>query len=267
MNSPVVLVVDGDDSARFLVRVGLEIEGIPVIEATSVEAARKRLRKAGPAVCGVVLERDLPDGDGLELLAEIGAACPEAAIIVNSLVDDDREPAWIDKVAKGDVTAIARLVIAARGASPRDEADDTPDAPLAVVDLVRAEAESLAAQWIQRCRADPYLPPDCHPPAARRIVESIAEALAHPRQATSHEAAADPALAVATAFFARATAQPDVAIEELICLREVLRNRIDGHVPPAEERESRARVDTVLDRVMWGAVRARAATDASVSAR
>lgn len=243
--TPVVLVVDDNESARRLVRMGLELEGITVVEADTLARARQFLNRR---MQGVVLDRELPDGDGLDLLADIGATCPDAVVVVNSTLDDGREPAWVSKVDKGDLPQIVRHLDLS-GASVDDE-------QLAVVDLVRAEAEAVVEDWEELCRWDPALPPDSSPPLARLIVDAVGDALQRPQPIGW---GADPALASVMEMFATSAGAIDVAIGQLVCLREAFRRHLAGHVPPAEEAESRARVDMVIDRAIWSASRVAAA--------
>ena len=244
LEAPVVLVVDDDESARRLVRMGLELEGATVVEADTVGRARQFLN---PRMTGVVLDRELPDGDGLELLADIGASCPDANVVVNSSLEDGREPAWIVKVVKGDVPAIVQGLALAPTVPTAEQ--------LAVVDLVRAESDAVVAEWQELCTWDPLLPPDSRPPHARIVVEAVAEALQRPQPIGWGP---DPALASVMEAFAASAGAVDVAIGQLVCLREAFRRHLAGHVPPAEENESRARVDMVIDRAIWSATRAAA---------
>jgi diguanylate cyclase (GGDEF)-like protein len=247
VDAPVVLVVDDNEGARRLVRMGLELEGVAVVEAESLARARQFLNRR---MVGVVLDRELPDGDGLELLADIGATCPDAAVVVNSTLDDGREPAWVVKVDKGDLPEIVRglaLLLPAGG----DQEEQ-----LAVVDLVRSEAESVAAEWEELCRWDPLLPPDSQPALARLVVEAVGDALQRPQPLGW---GADPALSSVMEMFAAGAGAIDVAIGQLVCLREAFRRHLSGHVPPAEEAESRARVDMIIDRAIWSAARVAAA--------
>ncbi len=238
---PIVLVVDDNESARRLVRMGLELEGVTVVEAESLKRARHFLHKQ---MAGIVLDRELPDGDGLQLLPDIATNCPDVNVVVNSSLEDGREPAWVIKVAKGDLAAIVdglalRLVAAS-------------EERLAVVDLVRDEAAAVVAEWQELCRWDPLLPPDSQPPLARMVVDAVAEALQRPQPLGW---GADPALASVLEMFT-GIGRVDVAIGQLVCLREAFRRHLAGHVPPAEESESRDRVDMIIDRAIWTAARA-----------
>lgn len=244
LEAPVVLVVDDNESARRLVRMGLELEGAVVVEADTLTRARQFLNAR---MTGIVLDRELPDGDGLELLADIGAACPEATVVVNSTLEDGREPAWVVKVDKGDVPAIVQGLALVPTVPTAEQ--------LAVVDLVRAESDAVVAEWEELCTWDPLLPPDSRPPHARIVVEAVAEALQRPQPIGWGP---DPALASVMETFAYSVGAVDVAIGQLVCLREAFRRHLAGHVPPAEENESRARVDMVIDRAIWSATRAAA---------
>ena len=245
LDAPVVLVVDDNEGARRLVRMGLELEGVTVVEADTLARARQFLNRR---MTGVVLDRELPDGDGLELLPDVGAACPDARVVVNSTLEDGREPAWVERVDKGDLPEIVRAL----ALSPAP----LPDDHLSVVDLVREEAEAVVTEWEELCEWDPLLPPDSRPPIARTVVDAVAEALQRPQPIGWGP---DPALSSVMEMFAAGAGAIDVAIGQLVCLREAFRRHLSGHVPPAEEAESRARVDMIIDRAIWSASRVAAA--------
>src|SRR5438445_373810 len=135
---PVVLVVEDDEAVRGLLRLALELEGAAVLEATSVSQARDELCSV---IDAVVLDRRLPDGDGLELVPTIRRECPQARIVVSSAFDDDRGQ-WptLPRVEKGDVGA---LVDALGIGAPR-----TPPLRLAAVGLMRDEADPPAGAGV-----------------------------------------------------------------------------------------------------------------------
>jgi diguanylate cyclase (GGDEF)-like protein len=225
---------------------GLELEGITVVEADTLARARQYLHAR---MSGVVLDRELPDGDGLTFLADIGATCPDVNVVINSSLEDGKEPAWVVKVAKGDLPEIVRgLDLSARS--------DAEPEHLAVIDLVRSEAQAVVEDWQELCKWDPLLPPDSTPPLARHVVDAVAEALQRPQPIGW---GADPALTSVMEMFAASSGAVDVAIGQLICLREAFRRHVAGHVPQAEERESRDRVDMIIDRAIWTASRVAAA--------
>lgn len=101
---PRVLVVDDDPRVGRLVRLTLEMEGVDVVAAETIESARPLL---DPGLRAVALDRRLPDGDGLELLPELEARCPTVPVVVFSAFEpDDSEPPHVRRVAKSDVGAL-----------------------------------------------------------------------------------------------------------------------------------------------------------------
>jgi DNA-binding response OmpR family regulator len=77
-----VLVVDDDESLRMLCRINLELDGYRVLEAASLEDARRVL--AGGGVDAILLDLHLGDGDGRELLASLGSDRPPVALFTGS---------------------------------------------------------------------------------------------------------------------------------------------------------------------------------------
>ena len=73
-----VLVVDDEPSLRLLCRVNLELEGLRVLEAATLDEARGQLEREQVEV--VVLDVHLGSGDGRDLLEELRAA--ESAVRV-----------------------------------------------------------------------------------------------------------------------------------------------------------------------------------------
>lgn len=80
MDSPghSVLVVDDDPSIRLLCRVNLELDGWPVVEAGTLEQARRALAESEVGV--VLLDVHVGTADGLELLAELRRDRPGLAV-------------------------------------------------------------------------------------------------------------------------------------------------------------------------------------------
>jgi DNA-binding NtrC family response regulator len=74
-----LLVVDDDPAARYAMARVFEGE-LRVVEAATIAEGRERLPAELPAV--VLLDYNLPDGDGLELLREIGDAPESPAVIM-----------------------------------------------------------------------------------------------------------------------------------------------------------------------------------------
>src|SRR3954447_23505075 len=86
---PRVLVVDDNPRARTLVRLGLELEGLEVVEAGSLAEGRELL---DTPFDGYVFDRQLPDGDGLTLVPQVTRDAP---VIIYSTLDATGEPAGV----------------------------------------------------------------------------------------------------------------------------------------------------------------------------
>ena len=77
-----VLVVDDEPSIRFLCKVNLELEGYRVLEADTLEEARRHLREGGLSV--VLLDVHVGADDGRELIAEIRQRQPTLPVALFS---------------------------------------------------------------------------------------------------------------------------------------------------------------------------------------
>jgi DNA-binding response OmpR family regulator len=77
-----VLVVDDDESLRLLCRINLELDGYRVLEAGSAATARALL--ASEQIDALLLDVHLADGDGRDLLRELGAERPPCALFTGS---------------------------------------------------------------------------------------------------------------------------------------------------------------------------------------
>jgi len=73
-----VLVIDDDPSIRLLCRVNLELDGWTVLEAGTLEQARREL--AGGGVGVVLLDVHVGTADGLAFLAELRRDRPTLAV-------------------------------------------------------------------------------------------------------------------------------------------------------------------------------------------
>lgn len=212
-----VLVVDDDRTARRLLRIALELEGVQVSEAESVADARDKLNVAD----AVVLDRRLPDGDGLDLLSTIQQRNPRARIVVCSNLDDDQRPAWVVHVPKTDMEA----VVSAVGLAPKEHATH-------VFDLDRA---GLVEQWQSRCRLA-----NLH--AVDRLAESIIEPLADPD--------GEPVSASALTGLIPTSVTVEHVVRELMCLRSVLTAHIDAGLPGPAILAATNRVSAAIDELV-----------------
>jgi len=75
-----VLLVDDDAVIRFSIRHYLELRGMTVTEAESLQTAREMIGRAAADVA--IVDFSLPDGDGLELLEHIKSTDPDVPVIV-----------------------------------------------------------------------------------------------------------------------------------------------------------------------------------------
>jgi two-component system response regulator AtoC len=75
-----VLVVDDERIFRIMAEEALATEGFEVRVASSLAGARRELQRGAPDL--MILDRRLPDGDGLEFLKELGAEGPTSTLVV-----------------------------------------------------------------------------------------------------------------------------------------------------------------------------------------
>lgn len=234
--------MDADASMRRLARLSLEIDGAFVLEANNLAQARHQAFSKGfsaEGFEGIVLDRELPDGDGLELVPEMRAHWPEARIVLLTDGQADDVPASLAAVPKGDIPAlIAALSIPIDIRAPKN---------LAVVELLRNEHEALASDWRELCRWDPMLPPDNQPPIASAFIAAVCSALSRPQPLGW---GADPEVEKVAEVFAAAVGTLDVAIGQLVCLREALRRRVAGRLPVHELVETNDRLQMIIDRAI-----------------
>src|SRR3954451_20695080 len=143
---PRVLVVDDNERARTLVRLGLELEGLEVVEAASLTECKTVLQEPYD---GFVLDRQLPDGDGLSLLPNLHRRSGNTRVIIYSTLDSSDEPSGVIHVDKGDLPGVsASLGLTA----------DIPDVPpLAAARLISEERDRLVEDWRALCQWDPEL--------------------------------------------------------------------------------------------------------------
>ena len=239
-----ILVVEADDVVRRQARISLEVDGAFVLEAGSLAQARHHAFAKGfsaDGFDGIVIDRQLPDGDGLDLVAEMRSHWPDARLVVLSDGNDDTDavPVSLACVARGDVDALVTALSA-----PIDLR--TPK-HLAVVELLRSEHESIANDWRELCRWDPMLPPDSEPPIASAFIAAVCSALSRPQPLGW---GADPEVEKISDVFASAVGTLDVAIGQLVCLRETLRRRIAGRLPLGEVTETTDRLQMIIDRAI-----------------
>jgi len=235
---PSVLVVVANDGVRRYLRMGLEVDGASVLEAASLADARilTAQRSAARPVQGVVIDPMLPDGDGLALLPDVERACPGARVVV--LSSPDEPVPTLATVRPGDLAGLVdALALPGTG---------LPEQP-AAVEIVRNEVEGLAEAWRQLCRWDPMLPADNEPPIASAMVAAVGAALARPQPLGWGP---DPDVEKVAEVFASSVGSLDVAVGQLICLREALWREVESRLPATERDETHHRLTMVVDRAI-----------------
>lgn len=232
-NLPVVIVVDADPSFRHLIRVGMEVAGVVVEEAATAEevAAAIGVRAPYGLIVGEVAE-------GQSWLGSLLDERPEL-VCVRMVSGDERRAARAGHARRGDIDAILsglRLPTRPAGATPAVAAA-----------ALQAAAGEAVAMWRELCRWDPMVPPDTQPPIASAVIEAVAEALGRPQPIGW---GADPEMDKVAEVFATAVGDLELAVAELICLREALVRVLAGGLPPDVAEEVMHRVHMVVDRTI-----------------
>ncbi|SRR6266849_491253 len=80
------LLIDDDRGFSGMAAVALQREGFPVSVARSLHEARESIQKSTAEL--VILDRRLPDGDGLSFLSELKAQLPDAVVIMVTAYGD-----------------------------------------------------------------------------------------------------------------------------------------------------------------------------------
>jgi diguanylate cyclase (GGDEF)-like protein len=213
------------------------MDGAEVTEATSVADARAQLA-AGLAVECVVVEDELPDGGAADLVGDVEALAVEAVMVVLTDPGRGRAPATgVRAVVRGDLPALSRA-LSLPGHTPMLS-------PRTAIELLRAEADEVAADWAELCRWDPTLPPDTQPAMAAELVIALSSAMERPQPIGW---GADPDMEELAEDFAVAVGSLDAAIGLLVCLREVLTRRLVPMIPPEELPETLSRMHMLIDR-------------------
>jgi len=114
-------------------------------------------------------------------------------------------------------------------------------------ELVASGVDAITQSWRELCRWDPLLPPESTPPIASAVVAAIAAALARPQPLGW---GADPEVEKVVEVFATAVGSIDLAIGQLVCLREALRRYLDGALSAEDELQVNARVHMLIDRAI-----------------
>src|SRR5262245_51724642 len=101
-----ILLVDDDRSFASVAAAALRREAMSVTVAHALHEAREQLARTSPDV--VLLDRRLPDGDGLELLPELREKAPHAAVLMVTAHGDIASA--VDAIRAGAADYLAKPV-------------------------------------------------------------------------------------------------------------------------------------------------------------
>lgn len=228
-----VLVVEPDPSARSTLSEGLRVKGVSLLAAESLAQARVVLDEPFEAV---VLDPDLPDGSGEDLVPDLLERLPPSRIIVHS---SDHHIDGLPAMCRGDVETLYRLLAL-------DHGGDQP--PVAV--QARRSVGRVHRQWLELCRWDPSLPPDVRPPVAEAVIKAVADALARPQPLGW---GLDPATDPVAGVFGLNVGDVRIALAELVCLREAF-TRVVIPSLESDQMEALRRLHMIIDRTMIAVV-------------
>src|ERR1700694_2532764 len=128
------LLVDDDRGFSGLAAAALQREGFPVTVARSLHEARQFVEKSTAEL--VILDRRLPDGDGLAFLSELKSLLPDAVVIMVTAHGDIASAVGAIRAGAADYLAkpieLADLVLKARRSAEQTRLRDR---------LVQVEAE------------------------------------------------------------------------------------------------------------------------------
>ena len=137
MTSLTTLLVDDDRAFGSLAAAALQREGFPVVFAHSLHEARAAVEQSTPEL--VILDRRLPDGDGLSLLPDLKANAPSTIVIMVTAYGDIASAVEAIRAGAADYIAkpvdLGDLLVRARRCAEQVGLRDR---------LHRAEAELLA---------------------------------------------------------------------------------------------------------------------------
>jgi len=174
---------------------------------------------------GIILDRRLPDGDGLDLLWSVCARIPDAHVVVCSDDREDCRPAWVAHVPKADTDT----VVGALGLG-HPSAD--------VVPVIDTSPDELVSEWEEQCRTDQLAP---HPIVAQRLIGMLEADGGEDGGEVADQVVRD----VVTVM--PETAPVELAVEELHCLRAMLASHIDTRVSGAAVVKVMARANGLID--------------------
>ena len=175
------------------------------------------------SLAGVIIAPNLPDGPGIELRDEFAKRFPDLRVV---------------ELETEDTSTVAALHLPADPTLPPD---------LLAARYVSDHTAKLAADWHELCRWDPMLPPEIDLPLADELLAAIAMAMAEPQPLGLGP---DPDVERVAERFGEASANLDVAIGQLVCLRSVLTRIMSEEVAGIHLPEVLERMNMIVDRAI-----------------
>ena len=160
------LLVDDDRSFANLAQAALQREGYPVVLARSLHEARVRIAEQAPDL--VILDRRLPDGDGLQFLPELKGLVPTCVVVMVTAHGDIASAVDAMRAGAADYLAkpveLADLVMKARRSAENIRLRDRLEAAEAELQgrrrMVAPQAPAMRAvtEMLTRISASPRSP-------------------------------------------------------------------------------------------------------------
>src|SRR5207248_822974 len=173
----------------------------------------------------VIVDHQLPDGDGLDLVASVWATTPEAHIVVCSDGRADLRPGWVVHVPRSHVqTAVGALGLGPPVAAAGPILDTSPAA--------------LVGHWNRRCRTAPL---GARLVVAQQLIDVFKGRASPGRVVVPERVVTDVVEAVPE------TVPIEGALQDLNCLREVVTGHIDGRAPASAAVEVMAGTNRLID--------------------
>ena len=147
---PRVLLVD--DHACFREALAFMLEREPdmavVGQAGSLAEARQLLEEVGPVIDVAIVDLNLPDGNGVELVSELQTVCRQGSVLILAATLDNRQHAWAVEAGAAGVlrksASIAQIITAVR----RVHAGELLLAPDETVAMFRGASQDRAARQV-----------------------------------------------------------------------------------------------------------------------
>ncbi|MCW7504521.1 response regulator transcription factor [Leptospira paudalimensis] len=127
MNHDLILLVDDDSAIRKMLRIALEAKGYHILEAISKKETIESIALHSPKL--VLLDLQLPDGNGLEVIKEVRTFSEVPFIVLSVMNAEADKIALLDAGADDYITkpfSMGELLARIRTAFRRLPVEDTP---------------------------------------------------------------------------------------------------------------------------------------------